>query len=258
MEIVTLGFPIYQIYKHKRAVRETQNALAGFDQKRLQSYTDSTTTDSILERSSSSKRGNKMYSTESLDECLANSPDKLQVYASCMELNGENIIFLTRVLSFYSSCTQALHETCKSSSDFRKARMAMFRIGLSIFVSIAHSRTASYPINIESSIYNRLDSIFGPATAIIAGEKRGRSPSIATPISPSVTPWDEQDNQAHLAAPGDEISYPMQVMGGTSPPRKKSVLHKQNQWAVWILDGRIQIMKVEKVLWGLERARLLM
>ena len=99
--------------------------------------------------------------------------------------------------------------------------MAMFRIGLSISVSLVHSRTASYPINIESSIYSRLDAIFGPATVIIASKKHNRSSSIATTVSSNITPWDDEDNQA-TDTPGDEISYPMQAMGRPSPNRKDS------------------------------------
>ena len=99
--------------------------------------------------------------------------------------------------------------------------MAMFRTGLSIFVSLVHSRTASYPINIESSIYSRLDAIFGPATVIIASEKHNRSSSIATTVSSNITPWDDEDNQV-TDTPGDEISYPMQAMGRPSPNRKDS------------------------------------
>ena len=99
--------------------------------------------------------------------------------------------------------------------------MAMFRIGLSIFVSLVHSRTASYPINIESSIYSRLDAIFGPATVIIASKKHKRSSSIATTVSSNITPWDDEDNQA-TDTPGDEISYPMQALGRPSPNRKDS------------------------------------
>lgn len=214
MEIVTLGFPIFQIYKHKRSVRETHRALEEFEQKRLKSYDGSTTTDSMTTRSAHSKRG-KMFSMESLDECLASCYDGLQVYASCMELNGENIIFLTKVLAFNRRCAEAFHSSCKSTSEFRVARTAMFRIALSIFVSLVHSRTASYPINIESNIYNRLDAIFGPATALVASERRSQSPSIATPIS-NVTPWDAPPDHDDAAAhSGDDYmgSYPMQTMG---------------------------------------------
>ena len=199
IEIVTLGFPIYAIFKNKKAAREVNNALADFDQKRLSSYDDGTTlsgSQKSLQTKGSSKassRKGKMYPMESLDACLHGAHDGLQIYASCMELNGENIIFLTKVISFTKKAQQAFQHTCELPSEFQKARRAMFRLALSIFVSLIHSATASYPINIESNIYHDLDSIFGPATALVASVERARSPSIATPVSSNVTPWDDVD-----------------------------------------------------------------
>ncbi|KAL8792655.1 MAG: hypothetical protein Q9195_004715 [Heterodermia aff. obscurata] len=221
MEIVTLGFPIYQILKHKRTTRETNRALEDFDKKLMQISDDTTTTNSLysankthpsLPSTMTSKRGG-MYPMESLDECLSTSPDDLQMYASSMELNGENIIFLTRVLSFKETCIQAFQRSCNSTADFRRSRTAMFRIALSIFVSLVHARTATYPINIESVIYARLDAIFGAATALVASEKQSRSSSIA---SSNVTPWDEP--QAEQDEHGNE-SFPLHVIGGDTRPR---------------------------------------
>ena len=196
IEVVTLGFPIYAFFKSKKAAREINNVLAEFDQKRLKSFDEGTTlggSDNSTKISKGSTKGSKkgkMYPMESLDACLAGNHDGLQVYASCMELNGENIIFLTKVIAFTQSCQKTFSETCKSTSEFRHARTAMFRLGLSIFVSLVHSGTASYPINIESNIYASLLSIFGPATALVASAKHlSRSPSIAS--SSKITPWDD-------------------------------------------------------------------
>ena len=223
MEIVTLGFPIYQIFKHKRTARETHRVLEEFDKKRVQISDDTATSSSIysakntrpsLPSTTSSKRGG-MYPMESLDECLSTSPESLQMYASTMELNGENIIFLTRALSFQKTCAQAFQHSCNSTSDFRRSRTAMFRIALSIFVSLVHARTATYPINIESVIYARLDSIFGPATALVATEKQSRSSSIATGISSNVTPWDEPQGERDEL--GNE-SFPLHSLASTNPP----------------------------------------
>lgn len=248
MEIVTLGFPIYQIFKHKRTARETTRALAEFDQKRLNSYEDSTTTtsSSLKPRSTNSKRG-RMYPMESLDECLAGNHDGLQVYASCMELNGENIIFLTKVLAFNKACQKAFYETCKSTSEFNRARMAVFRTGLSIFVSLVHSGTASYPINIESMIYNRLDAIFGPATALVAITKPSRRSSISKASSSNVTPWDDQNDAMDAAASsGDEVAYPMHAMarlesGGVSTRSSRNVkANESSEHIVTVSTGEIE------------------
>ena len=225
MEIVSLGFPIYQMFKHKRTARETNRVLAEFDQRYLISVGNSTASGSLKTRSITSKRG-KMYSMESLDDALSTNYDGLQIYASCMELNGENVIFLTRVLAFKNSCQQAFRQTCRSSSEFRHTRTVMFRLGLSIFVSLIHSGTASYPINIESTIYSRLDAIFGPATALVAKTKTSRNSSILTPASTEATPWDDpieisdhEDGQAFH----DENTFSMKPLDSdgvsTLPPR---------------------------------------
>lgn len=242
MEVVGLGFPIYQIWKHKRAARETTRVLAEFDAKRLNSHDDSTVSGSLKTRSTNSKRG-RMYPMESLDECLAGNYDGLQLYASCMELNGENIIFLTKVLAFNKACQTVFHETCKSTSEFRRARTEMFRIGLSIFISLIHSATASYPINIEFVIYKRLNAIFGPATTMVARPSLSRSASIATATSSCITPWDEPQDHDGAVSSGDENlslenSFPMHSMGsgGLSTPSSAKV--KGNESSEHIVSVR--------------------
>ena len=233
IEIVTLGFPIYAIFKNKKAAREVNNALADFDQKRLSQYDDSTTLGgsqkSLQTKGSSnaSSRKGKMYPMESLDACLHGAHDGLQIYASCMELNGENIIFLTKVIAFTKQCQKAFQHTCNMPSEFQKARSAMFRLALSIFVSLVHSATASYPINIESNIYHHLDSIFGPATALVASAERSRSPSIATPVSSSVTPWDDVEPAADDG--NNSPSYPLRALSrkssGTGNESSEHIVH---------------------------------
>ena len=238
IEIVTLGFPIYAIYNNKKAAREVNSALADFDQKRFQTFDEGTTlggSENSLQTKGSTKgsKKGKMYPMESLDACLSGNHDGLQVYASCMELNGENIIFLTKVIAFTQQCQKAFYETCKSTTEFRRARTAMFRVGLSIFVSLVHDGTASYPINIESNIYTQLDSIFGPATALVASAKEAsRSPSIATPVSSKITPWDdpaestadiqEDANGGYFSNVNENGSYPMRAMSRKSSGNESS------------------------------------
>ncbi|KAL8723865.1 MAG: hypothetical protein Q9181_007121 [Wetmoreana brouardii] len=218
MEIVTLAFPIYQIVKHKRAARETNRVLAEFDDKRLASSHDSITVgDSVATGSLKSKRSGKMYSMESLDECLAGNHDSLQVYASCMELNGENIIFLTRVIAFRQACQQAFQRSCSSSDNFRRARNDMFRLALSIFITLVHARTASYPINIESQVYNHLDAIFGPATAQVATCKSlSRTSSLGT--TASITPWDDPEALSPVNSPAEGApAFSMRTLTKSQP-----------------------------------------
>lgn len=215
MELVTLIFPILQIFKHRKAARETQAILAEFDAKKL--HSEPSTTESLATRSTGSKRG-KMFSMESLDECLTTNCDGLQVYASCMELNGENIIFLTKVQGFQRKWDMDFSKIRDSS----RARMGMFRAALSIYVTLVHSDTASYPINIESPIYAKLESIFGTATKLVASRRSSESPS--TPIS-SVTPWDEPQSEPLVESSMLESpeTYPMRNMSLSTPPARRSI-----------------------------------
>ena len=216
MELVTLIFPIVQILKNKNAARETQEILAEFDAKKLHSQP--STNGSLATHSTGSKRG-KMFSMESLDECLTTNCDGLQVYASCMELNGENIIFLTKVLGFQRKWALDFSKI----RDSARARMGMFRAALSIYVTLVHSDTASYPINIESPIYAKLESIFGAATKLVASRRNSESPS--TPIS-AVTPWDEPQQEPLIESPMLESpgeTYPLRNMSLSTPPARRSI-----------------------------------
>lgn len=229
MELVTLIFPIIQIVKHKQAAQETRAILAEFDVKKLRSEPSST--GSLATRSTGSKRG-KMFSMESLDECLATNCDGLQVYASCMELNGENIIFLTKVLGFQRKWAMDFSKIRNSS----RACMGMFRAALSIYVTLVHSDTASYPINIESPIYAKLESIFGAATKLVASRRNSEAPS--TPIS-SVTPWDEPQQSPlvefpFLEPPGE--TYPMRNMSLSTPPARRSIDNDSREHIISLED----------------------
>ena len=181
IQMTTVFFPIMQVVKQRREVQETQQALANFDKKRLGSV--STSSGSVVTGSTNSKRG-KLYPMETLDQCLESDHANLQDYASHYELNGENILFLAKVLKFRKNW----HYTFLRSSEMGRAERIMFRHALSIYIELVHADTAHYPINIESPIYIALLSIFGPATFLVAS--RPRKSTCSSPIS-VVTPWDE-------------------------------------------------------------------
>lgn len=221
MEITALVFPIVQMYKHERSARETEKTLAEFDTKVLNGTNtkgsiitgSDTITSSTLAPSLGSKGSGKMFSMDSLDDCLTNNHDGLQVYASCMELNGENIIFLVKVCAFQKQWSSTFSRT----TDIVRARLVMYRTALSIYVSLVNSDTATYPINIESGVYQRLMDIFGHATKLVATK---RSASITS--ANSATPWDEPVlvEPAEPATPGStRESFHMKSMLSTPPTR---------------------------------------
>ena len=214
MELTTLIFPIIQMHRHNRSIRETAQALEDFENRRLNlKATDgSTSSGSILTRSTDTKRSGRMYSMESLEECLNTNYDSLQVYSSFHELNGENIIFLVRVLSFRKQWDVAFLRC----ADTKRATMTLYRAALNIFVSLVHTNTANYPINIESPLYNALNAIFGEATELVASKRT----SSMTSTPSAVTPWDEPaaDSTSAHGEPGPE-SFHMVTMLSTPPTR---------------------------------------
>jgi len=213
MECVTLIFPIYQIRKHINAQKERDQILKHFDQKKFGSEETSVATPST-----GSKSG-KMFSMDSLEECLHGNSDSLQVYASGCEYTGENIIFLLKVLNFTQQYPIAF---AKAMGDIPRARLAIFRAALSIYVSLVHTDTAKYPINIESPIYAKLHSIFGAAAKLVAISRPG---SPGTPIS-AVTPWDEPADPTPLdVARSKSEEYMMQSM----PPRSSSMSNESSE-----------------------------
>ncbi len=185
MELVTLIFPIVAIIKHERTVRQTKQALDAFDTKQANMGSKS-----LLTRSTLSKRSGHMYSSDSLDECLNGTYNPLQIYASCEEFNGENIMFLVRVLSFKNSYSTTL---ATPNTDPSRVRTSLFRTALSIFISLVHTETAAYPINIEFPIYAKLDAIFGAATTLVASTTSSRrsNSTTSTPRKSAVAPWEE-------------------------------------------------------------------
>lgn len=194
MEMVTLIFPIYQVFRHKRAARENSRVIAEWEvNKRGAVSTDG----SIITKGS---RG-RMASMATLDDCLQYNYTGLQIYASTCELNGENIVFLVRVLNFKRQYETAF---AKAGADTEKARMTLFRAALSIYVSLVHDGTSSYPINVESFIYAALHCIFGQATILVASKRPATPPS---PIS-AVTPWDEPATNPFDSHPSNPFANP--------------------------------------------------
>ena len=225
MELVTLIFPIVAIMKHEKTARQTKQALAAFDFKQAE-----TGSKSLLTRSTISKRSGPMFSSESLDECLNGTYNGLQIYASCEEFNGENIMFLVRVLSFKNTFSTSM--TNPTNTDHSRTRTSLFRTALSIFISLVHTETAAYPINIESPIYAKLDALFGAATTLVAStnrrsNRRSNSTTSTSPGKSAVAPWEEpnapispttmnEHEQELIPDDGDE-EFQMSAMPTTRP-----------------------------------------
>ncbi len=221
MELTTLGFAYLQLRQYTQNEREKNKALTDFDEKYLNRLEENglSSAGSILTRSTDTKRSRRMYSMESLEECLNANYDGLQVYASSQELNGENIMFLVKVISFKKQWESAFSHC----TDIQRVETTLFRSALRTFVSLVHARTANYPINIESTLYNTMNAVFGQATELVAAKRTNSMVSAKS----TVAPWDEpaSDSPPATGEPGSD-SFRMITLLPATPHRES---HDSNE-----------------------------
>ena len=182
MQIVTLGFPIYHVYKHKKAAQQTTEALVDWENKKGNLSAES----SIITKRS----GGRMYSMTSLEECLVKNHNALHVYCALKEFCGENIAFLVKVMEFKRKWAQLLADS-GINFDRTRIRNYMYRQALTIYVAYVNNDTSNMPINIESPIYSQLTQLFGAATLLVASQP----PSTPTSVNTSATPWEDACEQ---------------------------------------------------------------
>ena len=169
MQILILGFPFQKVWKYTHNRRKSSTTPASHD---------SATECGVSRRGNSALTdttgsSNRMWLKSDLDKLLATNAIPLQVFASCVEINGENMIFLTKVAEFETTfaaktMTIGSNPTIQAYVTLRKA---MFHVALKIYVSLFYVETAAYPTNVESNIYAILDKLFGPAAKLAAATR---------------------------------------------------------------------------------------
>ena len=174
IELVTLGFPIYQVYRHKRAAYKTTKTIAQWELNRDNGFPFAL---SIISNTRST-------SVSELDECLHGDFSQFLVYCCWSAFTGESTKFLIKVLNFQKRWDIVFLQAGK---DVDRARMAMFRAAVEIYLSMIYSPTAIEQINVEHSIYRQLDLLFKAAGTLLASDRPPTSRSNRS----MVAPWDE-------------------------------------------------------------------
>ena len=169
MEIVTLVFPLIQIYNHLQPVRNYRTYTAESGESTNASY--AAISEPTTARLTSSSSG-KLYTMKDLERCLTNENDRkgLQDFACKREFTGENIMFLTQVHDFRSHW----YSLYNGGSDMPPAaKRRMFGAAVIIFAHLVCTDTASVYINIEGRIYKALNAILGDAARAYVSATRG-------------------------------------------------------------------------------------
>ncbi|KAL8790284.1 MAG: hypothetical protein Q9195_006442 [Heterodermia aff. obscurata] len=176
-ELVTLGFPIYQVYHHKRAAYKTTQAIAQweFNKDNGFPFAISITSGASITRSTS---------ISDLDECLTGDFSQFLVYCCWSAFTGESTKFLLKVLNFQKRWDIVF---LQAGDDVDRARMAMFRAAVEIYLSMVYYPTAISQINVDHKIYRQLDRLFKAAGTLLASDR----PSTSHSNGSIVAPWDE-------------------------------------------------------------------
>lgn len=98
---------------------------------------------------------------ESLRKTLSINPVPLLDFAATKDFTAENILFLVQVRRW----RQAWATASKGQSEVTESsRAGLFDMAAEMYQTLISERTADFPINIESKIKLRLDSIFETTT----------------------------------------------------------------------------------------------
>lgn len=174
MEIVTVVFPLHEVYKSSRQQKATSAAIIEWEKRshELESL------QSILLRDGSrddtERQGkNEMCNMQALERALELNARELLEFAATKQFTGENIVFLTRVRAWKERWNRvALAKT----PMLPEAKSKLFEAGKELFDRNISLHTSQFPVNLESKIYRQLESIFGSKYPLSPG-------SIITPFT---------------------------------------------------------------------------
>lgn len=213
MEVVTIGFPIVEVFKTHKLNQETLEAIKAWEKRQeIGSPTSSEFTEhstkggasskslyikevKLSTRSSMSSQRSDLCNMASLENALRTNPIPLLQFAALRDFSGENISFLTHLAEWRRSW---LHLTVSTAQHRRQ----QFIAAVSIYAHFVSPSFSEFPINISHQNLTDLRDLFEEATSRIFRKK-----SITSTYSP--TPFDdvEADSESTVnLRPGIKLS----------------------------------------------------
>ena len=185
MEMVTIGFPLAQLFLAKRAARRTNQQLVNYQAAKDLGLS---TGSSLVSYSS---KGGRWSPISELDECIRSGHESFLKFAKEGLFIAENVQFLIKVLKFKRVYDLTF---AQAGSEAERARYAMFRDAVNIYVCMVCNDTAIQQINVESFVYKHLDNLFGPAAVLVAAARPGSPNSALAQVCPWEEPLIDQSN----------------------------------------------------------------
>ncbi|KAF2689899.1 hypothetical protein K458DRAFT_474311 [Lentithecium fluviatile CBS 122367] len=207
MEIITIGFPIAQVFKSRTLRQETLDAIASWEKRqqvhnesdstivgsthssKTGTYTaQSTETNSTWRKSMDSQKSD-MFTMAALENALRTNPTPLLQFAALKDFSGENVSFLTHLADW----RRAWFSPKASTAEHRHRQ---FVAAVRVYVHFVSLEFAEFPINISSREMKNLHQIFESAAALLVRNKSVSSSSdSATPFD---NIYDDSDSTVEL------------------------------------------------------------
>lgn len=197
MELITIGFPIFEIFETHKLRQETLDAIAAWEKRQelaspISSKFSSNSTENSLtgsrksvlikeihftSRKSVDSQRSDLYTMAGLENALRTNAVPLLQFAALRDFSGENISFLTHLPDWRRAW---LHLSVSTAQHRRQ----QFIAAVSIYAHLVSPSISEFPINISHANSAALRDLFEEAAGLIY-----RKRSIASSYSP--TPFEE-------------------------------------------------------------------
>lgn len=137
-----------------------------------------------------SSRKASMYTMDALEETLRTDADPLQMFAALRDFSGENISFLTHLITWKKILANRQRE--RSAPEFSDARdqervdevrmRDHFNRAINLYTTFVSTKHAMFPINIAPATRQRLDAIFAGPTESLFGESSIQRSENSAPV----------------------------------------------------------------------------
>lgn len=134
-------------------------------------------------------RGSEMLTMDALEHALSAKADALQVFAALRDFTGENVSFLTHLITWkgvWSRREKELETLAFSDAQDQERVIEVrqrdhFNRAISLYATFISKEHAMFPVNISSATAKKLDAVFAGPTASVYGTRANPHIKDATP-----------------------------------------------------------------------------
>ncbi|KAL7900610.1 GPCR, GprK-like protein [Trichoderma sp. SZMC 28014] len=194
LEIFTVFVPVIEVVKQQGLTQETLNSIARWESRKKGFSGADKSINSDSTRSSwrmggaasvhtTSSSSGSILTMEALEHTLTKNPEPLQHFSALRDFSGENIAFLTSVKEWKATYfPTSRSSTEKDDGLVKELPRECFESALKIYVEFISATHAEFQINLSSTDFKNLQTVFEHAARVICGSERSSSIDPCTPF----------------------------------------------------------------------------